>query len=150
MSGACSTLALFLCGCYAVALGAHTGERGPAEDGDTEHYVAAVYEHHLISSPNPLALTSRKQALELMNQNLDIYEQQVMTAAQKARRALGAEPQLVSHNQGGAPLALGQGFLQPLCKGSAVADAEPKHKVGESVAVQRVVRGPAAAALPSL
>lgn len=83
MSGACSPLALLLCGCYAVALGAHTRERDVAEDGDTEQYVAAVYEHHLISSPNPLALTSRKQALELMNQNLDIYEQQVMTAAQK-------------------------------------------------------------------
>lgn len=83
MSGACSPLALFLGGCFAVALGAHAGERGAAEDGDSEHYVAAVYEHHLISSPNPLALTSRKQALELMKQNLDIYEQQVMTAAQK-------------------------------------------------------------------
>lgn len=117
MSGACSPLALLLCGCYAVALGAHTGERGVAEDGDTEQYVAAVYEHHLISSPNPLALTSRKQALELMNQNLDIYEQQVMTAAQKARRVPGAEPQFVSQNQGSCPSALGQGFLQPLCKG---------------------------------
>lgn len=83
MPGACSPLALFLCGCYAAALGAHTGEHGVAEHGDTGHYVAAVYEHHLVSSPNPLALTSRKQALELMNQNLDIYEQQVTTAAQK-------------------------------------------------------------------
>ncbi|KAM8758483.1 biotinidase isoform 1-T1 [Rhynchonycteris naso] len=83
MSGASNPLAVFLCGCYAVALGVHTGERCGAEEGDTDYYMAAVYEHQLILSPNPLALTSRKQALELMNQNLDVYEQQVMTAAQK-------------------------------------------------------------------
>lgn len=152
MPGACSPLALFLCGCYAAALGAHTGEHGVAEHGDTGHYVAAVYEHHLISSPNPLALTSRKQALELMNQNLDIYEQQVTTAAQKARRAPGAEPQLVSQNQGSCPVARGQGSLQPLCRGGTGAEAELKQTVGESAAAQRAVCGPAAAAaaLPSL
>lgn len=83
MSGASRPLALFLCGCCAVALGAHAAERSVAEELDPESYVAAVYEHQLISSPNPEALTSRKQALELMNQNLDIYEQQVKTAAQK-------------------------------------------------------------------
>lgn len=92
MPGACGPLALLLCGCCVAALGAHThpGEHGALEDledGDPGQYVAAVYEHHLISSPNPLAPTSRRQALELMNQNLDVYEQQVMTAAQKARRA---------------------------------------------------------------
>lgn len=148
MSGACSPLALLLCGCYAVALGAHTRERDVAEDGDTEQYVAAVYEHHLISSPNPLALTSRKQALELMNQNLDIYEQQVMTAAQKARRAPGQSLSL-------SPIIRGVA-LQPWVRGSCspsakAAEAELKQKVGESVAAQRVVHGPAAAAaLPSL
>uniref|UniRef100_A0A2K5CT56 Biotinidase n=1 Tax=Aotus nancymaae TaxID=37293 RepID=A0A2K5CT56_AOTNA len=83
MSGARSKLALFLCGCYVVALGAHTGEECVAKHHEAESYVAAVYEHPSILSPNPLALTSRQQALELMNQNLDIYEQQVMTAAQK-------------------------------------------------------------------
>ena len=81
MSGASSRLAL-LCCCY-VALGVHTGAHHVAEDHEAESYMAAVYEHQSILSPNPLALTSRKQALELMNQNLDIYEQQVMTAAQK-------------------------------------------------------------------
>ena len=55
-----------------------------------------VYEHQLIMSPNPLALVSREQALELMNQNLDIYEEQVTIAAQKARCAPGLEPGLVS------------------------------------------------------
>uniref|UniRef100_A0A8I3WR37 Biotinidase n=1 Tax=Callithrix jacchus TaxID=9483 RepID=A0A8I3WR37_CALJA len=83
MSGTRSKLALFLCGCYVVALGAHTGEECVARHHEAESYVAAVYEHPSILSPNPLALTSRQQALELMNQNLDIYEQQVMTAAQK-------------------------------------------------------------------
>uniref|UniRef100_A0A2K5C909 Biotinidase n=1 Tax=Aotus nancymaae TaxID=37293 RepID=A0A2K5C909_AOTNA len=74
---------LFLCGCYMVALGAHTGEECMAKHHEAESYVAAVYEHPSILSPNPLALTSRQQAFELMNQNLDIYEQQVMTVAQK-------------------------------------------------------------------
>lgn len=87
MSGASSQLALFLCGCYVAALGVHAEEPCVAETQEAEHYVAAVYEHQLILTPNPLALVSRKQALELMNQNLDIYEQQVMIAAQKARNA---------------------------------------------------------------
>ncbi|KAF6098687.1 biotinidase [Phyllostomus discolor] len=83
MSGASQPLALLLCGCYAAALGVHTGERSVAESRNTGYYVAAVYEHQLIQSPDPLALVSRRQALELMNQNLDIYEEQVMTAARK-------------------------------------------------------------------
>lgn len=133
MSGAGNPLALFLCGCCAVALGVHAGERGVAEDHDTDHYVAAVYEHQLISSPNPAALTSRKQALELMNQNLNIYEQQVMTAAQKARHAPGAEPVCLTKQEM---------TLQPLVRGpcSSGGKAEPKQTVGESVAAQRVVQ----------
>uniref|UniRef100_A0A8C9BDJ0 Biotinidase n=1 Tax=Phocoena sinus TaxID=42100 RepID=A0A8C9BDJ0_PHOSS len=83
MSGASRQLALLLCGCCVAALGAQAEERCPAERHQAAQYVAAVYEHRSILSPNPLALTSRKQALELMNQNLDIYEQQVTIAAQK-------------------------------------------------------------------
>lgn len=83
MSGASSRLAFFLCGCYMSALGVHATAARVAEDHETDYYMAAVYEHQSILSPNPLALTSRKQALELMNQNLGIYEQQVMAAAQK-------------------------------------------------------------------
>uniref|UniRef100_A0A8C9D4K4 Biotinidase n=1 Tax=Panthera leo TaxID=9689 RepID=A0A8C9D4K4_PANLE len=83
MSGAGSQLALFLFGCYVVALGVHTEEPRVAQHSEAEHYVAAVYEHQSIFTPSPLALVGRKQALDLMNQNLDIYEQQVMTAAQK-------------------------------------------------------------------
>ncbi|OXB54969.1 hypothetical protein ASZ78_012745, partial [Callipepla squamata] len=44
-------------------------------------YVAAVYEHESILSPNPAALVDRRSALELMGRNLDIYEQQVVAAA---------------------------------------------------------------------
>ncbi|XP_063778020.1 biotinidase [Pseudophryne corroboree] len=47
------------------------------------HYVAAVYEHHVILNQNSSALTSRKLALEFMSKNLNIYEQQVSAAAEK-------------------------------------------------------------------
>ncbi|XP_039098133.1 biotinidase isoform X1 [Hyaena hyaena] len=83
MSGAFSPPALLLFGCYAAILGVHGEERCVAQHAEAAHYVAAVYEHQSVLTPNPLALTSRKQALELMTQNLDIYEQQVMIAAQK-------------------------------------------------------------------
>lgn len=83
MSGASSQLALFLLGCYVAARGVLAGEHRAADRHEAGYYLAAVYEHQPILSPDPLALTSRKQALELMNQNLDIYEQQVMTAAHK-------------------------------------------------------------------
>uniref|UniRef100_A0A8D0BEU2 Biotinidase n=1 Tax=Salvator merianae TaxID=96440 RepID=A0A8D0BEU2_SALMN len=48
-----------------------------------EHYVAAIYEHHVILNPNPTAIVSRQSALELMNRNLDIYEEQVIAAARQ-------------------------------------------------------------------
>lgn len=83
MSGTSRKLALFLFVCYAAALGVQAREYCVDDHQGAEYYVAAVYEHQSVLSPNPLAFTSRQQALELMNQNLDIYEQQVMTAAQK-------------------------------------------------------------------
>uniref|UniRef100_A0A8C5L7X8 Biotinidase n=1 Tax=Jaculus jaculus TaxID=51337 RepID=A0A8C5L7X8_JACJA len=83
MPGAGGALALFLLGCSALARGICTGERCQAALGEAGYYVAAVYEHQAILSPNPLEFITRQQALELMNQNLDIYEQQVMAAAQK-------------------------------------------------------------------
>ncbi|NXN90936.1 BTD Biotinidase, partial [Rhinopomastus cyanomelas] len=46
-------------------------------------YVAAVYEHESILSPNPTALVDRQSALGLMGRNLDIYEQQVVAAARQ-------------------------------------------------------------------
>jgi len=54
------------------------------------HYVAAVYEHESILSPNATALVDRRSALELMGRNLDIYEQQVVAAARQVCRSLVA------------------------------------------------------------
>lgn len=100
MSGAGRQLALFLCSCYVVALGVHAEEPREASHHEAEHYMAAVYEHQSILTFDPLALMSRKEALELMNQNLDIYEQQVMIAAQKARKAPGRTPTSLSGKTG--------------------------------------------------
>ncbi|XP_075275193.1 biotinidase isoform X3 [Opisthocomus hoazin] len=52
------------------------------------HYVAAVYEHESILSPNPTALVDRRSALELMGRNLDIYEQQVVAAARQGAQII--------------------------------------------------------------
>ncbi|NXK29389.1 BTD Biotinidase, partial [Arenaria interpres] len=51
-------------------------------------YVAAVYEHESILSPNPTALVDRRSALELMGRNLDIYEQQVVAAARQGAQII--------------------------------------------------------------
>lgn len=53
-------------------------------------YIAAVYEHESILSPDPTALVDRRSALQLMGRNLDIYEQQVMAAARQVCHGLGA------------------------------------------------------------
>ena len=89
MSRASRQLALLLCcWCVAAAVPGDPAEEGcPAEPRQAARYVAAVYEHRSFLSPDPLALTSREQALELMHRNLDVYEQQVTAAARKARRA---------------------------------------------------------------
>ncbi|XP_077159474.1 biotinidase [Paroedura picta] len=52
------------------------------------HYIAAVYEHHVILNSNPTIVTDRQSALELMNRNLDIYEQQVMAAAKQGAKII--------------------------------------------------------------
>lgn len=88
MSGARTAPALFLLGCSALALG--IALVSPEHHRKAEYYMAAVYEHRSVLSPNPLQLSSRQQALELMKHNLDVYEQQVMAAAQKARAAFGS------------------------------------------------------------
>lgn len=54
------------------------------------HYIAAVYEHESILSPNPAALVDRQSALELMGRNLDIYEQQAVAAARQVYHSLVA------------------------------------------------------------
>uniref|UniRef100_A0A8D0GCW7 Biotinidase n=1 Tax=Sphenodon punctatus TaxID=8508 RepID=A0A8D0GCW7_SPHPU len=52
------------------------------------HYVAAVFEHQAILSPNPAALTNRHSALELMNRNLDVYEEQAIAAAKQGAQLI--------------------------------------------------------------
>lgn len=46
-------------------------------------YVAAVYEHNLIMNPNPRAPLSRLEALQHLQKNLDIFEDQAARAAQQ-------------------------------------------------------------------
>lgn len=46
-------------------------------------YVAAVYEHNLILNPEPNVTRSRLAALQHMQKNLDIYEEQAARAAQQ-------------------------------------------------------------------
>ena len=55
--------AVFLLGCCPLALGLGSGS---LEHCKAKHYIAAVYEHLSVLSPNPLELTSCQQALELM------------------------------------------------------------------------------------
>ncbi|XP_070841304.1 biotinidase-like [Chaetodon trifascialis] len=49
----------------------------------TPSYVAAVYEHNLVLNPDPRVPVSRAAALQHMQKNLDIYEEQAAQAAQK-------------------------------------------------------------------
>ncbi|XP_006883391.1 PREDICTED: biotinidase [Elephantulus edwardii] len=86
MPGARANLALFLC--HLVAVGAQASQR-PVDQCDADDcYVAAVYEHASVLSADPGVLVSRQQALELMSQNLDVYEQQVTAAAQKGAQII--------------------------------------------------------------
>uniref|UniRef100_A0A8C8RP48 Biotinidase n=1 Tax=Pelusios castaneus TaxID=367368 RepID=A0A8C8RP48_9SAUR len=74
----CCMLFLFLF-CYQVA---------STEVHREGHYVAAVYEHRPILSPNPTTLTDRHSALELMIRNLDIYEEKVIAAAKQGAQII--------------------------------------------------------------
>ncbi|KAM3928534.1 biotinidase [Leptodactylus fuscus] len=47
------------------------------------YYTAAVYEHHAILNPNSTALSNRTFALAFMSKNLDIYEEQIIAAAER-------------------------------------------------------------------
>ena len=46
-------------------------------------YVAAVYEHRLILNPEPHVPISRPAALQHMQKNLDVYQEQAALAAQQ-------------------------------------------------------------------
>lgn len=54
----------------------------PAVDSS---YVAAVYEHNVILNPEPHVPLSRLAALQHLQKNLDIYEEQAARAAQQVR-----------------------------------------------------------------
>ncbi|GAA6214583.1 biotinidase-like, partial [Lates japonicus] len=62
-----------------------TGQTEPVP-GST--YVAAVYEHNVILNPNPRVSVSRSAALQHMQKNLDIYEEQAARAAQQGAQIL--------------------------------------------------------------
>ncbi|XP_049890814.1 biotinidase-like [Epinephelus moara] len=51
-------------------------------------YVAAVYEHNVILNPDPHVPLSRPEALQHMQKNLDIYEEQAARAAQQGAQIL--------------------------------------------------------------
>lgn len=54
--------------------------------GKERHFIAAVYEHHVILSPDPITITNRQSALQLMNRNLDIYEEQIIAAVKQVQQ----------------------------------------------------------------
>lgn len=53
------------------------------ESSDDSSYVAAVYEHNVILNPEPHVPLSRRAALQHLQRNLDIYEEQAARAAQQ-------------------------------------------------------------------
>lgn len=55
----------------------------PPAGGVDSSYVAAVYEHNLILNPDPRVPLSRREALQHLQKNLDIYEDQAARAAQQ-------------------------------------------------------------------
>ncbi|CAJ1064652.1 biotinidase-like isoform X1 [Xyrichtys novacula] len=61
------------------------GQTQPAMESS---YIAAVYEHNLITNPDPRVLVSRQAALQHMQKNLDIYEVQTAQAAQEGAQIL--------------------------------------------------------------
>ena len=50
-----------------------------------DSYIAAVYEHVLIQNPDPRVPVTRSAALQHMQKNLDVYEEQAARAAQQVR-----------------------------------------------------------------
>uniref|UniRef100_A0A3Q0SSP9 Biotinidase n=1 Tax=Amphilophus citrinellus TaxID=61819 RepID=A0A3Q0SSP9_AMPCI len=68
-----------------VYLASVVGETDLAADSS---YVAAVYEHKVILNPDPRVPVSRHDALQHMQKNLDIYEEQAARAAQQGAQVL--------------------------------------------------------------
>lgn len=59
----------------------------PREAADSS-YVAAVYEHNLILNPEPRVPLSRREALQHLQKNLAIFEDQAARAAQQVLTAV--------------------------------------------------------------
>lgn len=55
----------------------------PTDSTADSSYVAAVYEHKVILNLDPRVPVSRHDALQHMQKNLDIYEEQAARAAQQ-------------------------------------------------------------------
>lgn len=72
---------LFLC----IFLLIRTSVVAQTETAADSSYVAAVYEHNVILNPEPHVALSRRDALQLMQRNLDIYEEQAARAARQVR-----------------------------------------------------------------
>ncbi|XP_023264586.1 biotinidase-like [Seriola lalandi dorsalis] len=79
------TMLLIVAVCLCFSLLSVVGQTEPVADSS---YVAAVYEHHLILNPEPHVPLSRPAALQHMQKNLDIYEEQAARAAQKGAQIL--------------------------------------------------------------
>ncbi|CAI5690436.1 unnamed protein product [Oreochromis niloticus] len=61
---------------------------GVTDSTPDSSYVAAVYEHKVILNPHPRVPVSRHDALQHMQKNLDIYEEQAARAAQQGAQIL--------------------------------------------------------------
>ncbi|KAG5264343.1 hypothetical protein AALO_G00252700 [Alosa alosa] len=60
----------------------------PSAPTESPSYVAAVYEHLVVLNPNPRVALGRRAALEHMQKNLDVFEQQAALAAQQGAQIL--------------------------------------------------------------
>ncbi|KAK9526963.1 hypothetical protein VZT92_015633 [Zoarces viviparus] len=79
------TMVLLLVVFVSFSLTSAVGQTEPAVDCS---YVAAVYEHNLVLNPEPRVPLSRPAALQHMQKNLDVYEEQAALAAQQGAQIL--------------------------------------------------------------
>uniref|UniRef100_A0A672YBV7 Biotinidase n=1 Tax=Sphaeramia orbicularis TaxID=375764 RepID=A0A672YBV7_9TELE len=70
---------------FAVFSGSWTGQTVAGLDSS---YIAAVFEHRVILNPEPHVPLSRHHALQHLQKNLDVYEEQAARAAQQGAQIL--------------------------------------------------------------
>ncbi|XP_058474290.1 biotinidase [Solea solea] len=78
-----SLLAVLFALCLSV-----TSVAGQTKPASGSSYVAAVYEHRVFLNPEPSVPVSRAEALQHMQKNLDVYEEQAARAAQQGAQIL--------------------------------------------------------------